>query len=118
MDGGVRGERGDVRPDVVACGWCGRKVVVAARGRVPHWCGSGCRHRAWEQRRAAGPVSPSASQAPASAPPMGPMGPEWPGLLAELSRQLDAGRVEVCDLPAITAEFDTALAAINRYLLF
>ena len=62
-----------------------------------------------------------ASQAPASAPPtgpMGPMGPEWPGLLAELSRQLDAGRVEVCDLPAITAEFDTALAAINRYLLF
>ncbi len=33
---------------VVAFGWCGREVVVAARGRVPHWCGSGCRHRAWE----------------------------------------------------------------------
>ncbi len=118
MDGGVRGERGDVRPDVVACGWCGREVVVAARGRVPHWCGSGCRHRAWEQRRAVGPVSPPASQAPASAPPTGPTGPEWPGLLAELTRQLDTGRVEVCDLPAITAELDAALAAINRYLLF
>jgi len=39
-------------------------------------------------------------------------------LLAELTRQLDAGRVEVCDLPAITAEFEAALAAINRYLLF
>jgi len=115
LDGGVRGERGDVRPDVVGCGWCGRKVVVAARGRVPHWCGSGCRHRASEQRRAAGAVSPSASQAPVSA---APSGPEWPGLLAELTRQLDAGRVEVCDLPAINAAFETALAAINRYLLF
>ncbi len=116
MDGGVRGERGDVgRPDVVACGWCGREVVVAVRGRVPRWCGSGCRHRAWEQRRAAGAVSPLASQAPAS---VAPTGPEWPGLLAELSRQLDTGRVEVCDLPAITAELDAASAAINRYLLF
>ncbi len=116
MDGGVREERGDAgRPDVVACGWCGREVVVAARGRVPHWCGSGCRHRAWEQRRAVGPVSPSASQALVSA---APTGLEWPGLLAELTRQLDTGRVEVCDLPAITAEFDAALAAINRYLLF
>jgi len=94
MDGRwpARGARDVRRPDVVACGWCGSKVVVAARGRVPHWCGSGCRHRAWEQRRAAGPVSPP--------------GPEWPGLLAELSRQLDTGRVEVCDLPAITAELD------------
>ncbi len=109
MDGGVCGERGDVRPDVVACGWCGGEVVVAARGRVPRWCGAGCRHRAWEQRRAEGPVSPPASQAPAS---------EWPRLLAELTRQLNTGRVEVCDLPAITAEFDVALAAINRYLLF
>ncbi len=111
MDGGVRGERGDVgRPDVVACEWCGSDVVVAVRGRVPRWCGSGCRHRAWEQRRAATPVSPPASAAP--------RGPEWPELLAELTRQLDAGRVEVCDLPAITAEFEAASAAINRYLLF
>jgi len=39
-------------------------------------------------------------------------------LLAELTRQLNTGRVEVCDLPAITAELDAALAAINRYLLF
>jgi len=30
-----------------------------------------------------------------------------PGLLAEPTRQLDTGRVEVCDLPAITAEFAT-----------
>jgi len=54
-------------------------------------------------------VSSLASQAPAS---------EWPRLLAELTRQLDTGCVEVCDLPAITAEFEAASAAINRYLLF
>ncbi len=60
-------------------------------------------------------MSPPASQAPVSA---ASTGPEWPGLLAELSRHLDTGRVEVCDLPAITAELDAALAAINRDLLF
>jgi len=60
-------------------------------------------------------VSPPASQALASA---APTGPKWPSLLAELTRQLDTGRVEVCDLPAITAELDAASAAINRYLLF
>lgn len=37
----------------VRCGWCGTEVVVPARGRVPKWCSSSCRHRAWEQRRAA-----------------------------------------------------------------
>lgn len=37
----------------VSCGWCGTEVSVPARGRVPKWCSSSCRHRAWEQRRAA-----------------------------------------------------------------
>lgn len=36
----------------VECGWCGRPVEVPARGRVPLWCSSSCRHRAWESRRA------------------------------------------------------------------
>ena len=36
----------------VECGWCGSPVVVPARGRVPSWCSSSCRHRAWEARRA------------------------------------------------------------------
>ena len=35
----------------VECGWCGRAVEVPARGRVPSWCSSSCRHRAWEVRR-------------------------------------------------------------------
>lgn len=37
----------------VSCGWCGAEVSVPSRGRVPKWCSSSCRHRAWEQRRAA-----------------------------------------------------------------
>jgi hypothetical protein len=37
----------------VTCGWCGAGVTVAARGSVPKWCSATCRHRAWEQRRAA-----------------------------------------------------------------
>lgn len=37
----------------VRCGWCGAEVQIPPRGRVPKWCSSSCRHRAWEQRRAA-----------------------------------------------------------------
>ena len=42
-----------VRPATVACSWCERQVDVPAKGRVPKWCGTSCRHRAWEQHRAA-----------------------------------------------------------------
>lgn len=37
----------------VACGWCGQRITVGARGPVPKWCSASCRHRAWEQERAA-----------------------------------------------------------------
>ena len=32
---------------------CRATVPVPSRGRVPKWCSASCRHRAWEQRRAA-----------------------------------------------------------------
>ena len=35
------------------CGWCGAEVNIPARGRIPKWCSGTCRHRAWEQARAA-----------------------------------------------------------------
>jgi hypothetical protein len=38
---------------LVTCGWCRATVAVPSRGRVPKWCSASCRHRAWEQRRAA-----------------------------------------------------------------
>lgn len=37
----------------VTCGWCGATTPVPSRGRIPKWCSATCRHRAWEQRRAA-----------------------------------------------------------------
>lgn len=41
------------RPGQTAeCGWCGQPVPVPSRGRIPSWCSSSCRHRAWEARRA------------------------------------------------------------------
>lgn len=36
----------------VECGWCGQPVRVPSRGRIPSWCSSSCRHRAWEARKA------------------------------------------------------------------
>lgn len=37
----------------VTCVWCGEAVTVKARGPLPKFCSSNCRHRAWEQERAA-----------------------------------------------------------------
>lgn len=37
----------------LACGWCGTAIEVKATGRLPKWCSETCRHRAWEQTRAA-----------------------------------------------------------------
>lgn len=55
----VEADHNDVRPSghrrpgqTIECGWCGRAVAVPARGRIPSWCSSSCRHRAWEARRA------------------------------------------------------------------
>ncbi len=35
------------------CAWCGGRITPAARGPIPKWCSATCRHRAWEQTRAA-----------------------------------------------------------------
>jgi hypothetical protein len=49
MGGSAGAGRGKLRrPEAVSCGWCGAQIAVQERGRVPRWCGSGCRHRAWE----------------------------------------------------------------------
>lgn len=38
---------------IVNCGWCQQPTPVPSRGRIPKWCSGTCRHRAWEQKRAA-----------------------------------------------------------------
>lgn len=140
MTSGVRGRV--VRPATVTCSWCSTDVTVPAKGRVPKWCGTSCRHRAWEQTRAAAsgrsavdvvervvervvtvqrPVPQSrptqtAPTLPAPAVPSVPMGSAWAPLLTELARQLDTGRTYTRDLNTILPVFDEALQALNRRL--
>ena len=153
---GIAGKR--VRPESVACGWCGKNIDVPGKGRVPKWCGTSCRHRAWEQTRAATsgrsaiqiiervvtvePKKPDARRSttpppppqPAPGVPYGPppgsshrSGPadaatalsaprpqQWPALLAELTRQLDTGRIYQRDLNALRPALDKTIAAYNR----
>lgn len=123
-----------VRPQAVTCSWCGTEVMVPAKGRVPKWCCTSCRHRPWEQQRAAKsgcfavevverivtvqlptppPVPPPVPVPPAAS---APTGAAWVPLLTELARQLDTGRIYTRDLNTILPAFDQALQALNRRL--
>lgn len=128
------------RPESVQCGWCGQPVVVPPRGRVPSWCGSSCRHRAWEQTRAAASGLAAKEivervvertvtltvRVPAPGPVPSPPRPvarsvaaptrvdDWARLLAELARQIDAGRIYDRDLPAVAAALDAVAQASSR----
>jgi hypothetical protein len=116
------------RPDVVVCAWCRAEVTVPPRGRVPQWCGPACRHRAWEQRRAAASGRsateiverivtvevPVIRTERVQLPPATPRGADWAPLLVELTRQLDTGRIYPRDMPALTQTLEQVIAAINR----
>ncbi len=113
-------------------------VKVPARGRVPTWCGSVCRHRAWEQSRAAASGLSAKEvvervvertvtltvRVPAARPepPVGPAprspsrGDDWVHLLAELTKQLDAGRVYTRDIDAVANAVAGVQQAIARRL--
>ncbi len=117
---------------VIACGWCGQDVLVPARGRVPKWCSPGCRHRAWEQRRAAASglaavevkdrvvetvktvtvVQHHTTEVPVPVRP-GSVA-ELVETLADLTRRLDTGRIYDRDLPALTPAVTELVAALDR----
>ncbi len=126
-----------VRPVTVTCSWCGQEANVPAKGRVPKWCGTSCRHRAWEQHRAAAsgrsavdvvervmerivtvqlPAPPPTRPTPPAPAPATPAGGGWAPLLTELARQLDTGRIYSRDLNTILPVFNQALQALNRRL--
>lgn len=111
----------------LACGWCGSLILLPARGRIPKWCSSSCRHRAWELTRAAAsgraaiqvvdrivevdrPVTVVKEVTVAAAP----HGPAWPAVLAQLATQLDSGRVYDRDLPALAQGLADVADALNR----
>lgn len=109
------------RPESITCPWCGTTMPVKARGRTPKWCSATCRHRAWEQQRAAESgrsavrvvERPVVIQRTTRIPsPNPPRGAEWADTLAQLTRLVDSGRIYDRDLAAIAE----AAASLNRSL--
>lgn len=121
---------------VVACGWCGESTPIPARGRVPKWCSSTCRHRAWEQRRALASdrsaievvdrvvetvrtriekvVEMQVVEVPVEHRPTTPR--EFAVVLFDLSARLDMGRIYDRDLPEIDEAMGQALTSLMRRL--
>jgi len=124
-DGPKRSRR---RPgQTLACGWCGSPILIPTRGRVPKWCSSSCRHRAWELTRAAASgraavqvvdrvvevdrLVPLVQEVPVNAVPKGAV---WPATLVQLVTQVDSGRVYDRDLPALARALQDVIAALER----
>lgn len=115
------------RPATVQCLWCGSEIVVFRVGRVPSWCSNSCRHRAWEQRRAAASglaakeVVERLVEVEVRIPvtrevevEVLPKGAAWAAALHQLADQIDRGLVYDRDLAALAEALDQAAAALNR----
>lgn len=111
----------------LACGWCGDPIAVRSTGRIPKWCSDTCRHRAWEQSRAAAsgraavqvvdrevevavPI-PAVRTVEIIVPPRGP---GWIPALYELARALDTGRFYDRDLPELADALGAVAQAYER----
>ncbi len=122
------------RPSSLSCQWCSKGFPVPARGRIPKWCSDSCRHRAWEQRRAAASglcavdvvervvevvrtqrvVEQLQVEIPAADRPRASA--DYAAILLELSLRLDTGRIYDRDLASLTSAMTTLIAAFNRRL--
>lgn len=113
---------------VVTCGWCGTSIKVARVGRLPKWCSPACRHRAWEQRRAAesGLVAVEVVDRPVevirevtrteSIPVVvSPTSAQhWSELLTTLAERLDQGRIYDRDVYELLPAMSALILAFNR----
>ena len=123
-----RRPRSPRRPgQTLACGWCGSPILLPARGRIPKWCSSSCRHRAWELTRAAASGRAAVQvvdrvvevdrlvtvvqEVPVTTVPKGAA---WPAALAQLAAALDTGRVYDRDLPALAQALAGVADALDR----
>ncbi len=100
-------ERRVRRAAATACAWCGGRVTPRSRGPIPKWCSATCRHRAWEQARAAasGRSAVEVVERRVEIPTAVPLARrDWPRVLRELTTQLDDGRVYDRDLATLSAE--------------
>jgi hypothetical protein len=102
-------------------------MTVFPIGRVPTWCSNSCRHRAWEQRRAASSGLVSREQVErlveVEVPvtvikevevEVLPRGASWVNALTHLTDQLDRGLVYDRDLADLAQAIDAAAAALAR----
>jgi hypothetical protein len=105
------------RTSATACGWCGGPITPRSRGPIPKWCSPTCRHRAWEQARAAASCLSAVRlvERPVEVRvPAAPTRRDWAGLLAELAHQLDDGRVYDRDLPDLASALVIVVDAYGR----
>jgi hypothetical protein len=104
---------------VRVCGWCGRRIIVKATGRLPKWCSPSCRQRAWEQARAAasGRSAVQVVERRVEVPvPLPPTRRDWPRLLGELAAQLNDGRIYNRDLDDLSVALTAAGVSMTRRL--
>src|SRR4051794_12330319 len=100
------------------CAWCGGPITRRSRGPIPKWCSATCRHPAWEQTKAApsGPAAVELVERRVKVPgPVTPARRDWPGLLEELARQIEDGRVYNRDLLDLSDALGTVLEAYRRH---
>ena len=105
------------RTAATTCGWCGGPITPGRRGPIPKWCSATCRHRAWEQARAASSGLSAVDVVERRVEvrvPVAPTRRDWPRLLAELAHQLNDGRVYDRDLPGLARQLEPLLEAYWR----
>ena len=109
--------RRERRTAATACGWCGGPITPGSRGPIPKWCSATCRHRAWEQGRAAASGLSAVELVERRVEVQVPLVPtrrDWPRLLAELAGQLNDGRIYDRDLPALARALQPVLEVYRR----
>ncbi len=105
------------RAVAVPCAWCGGRITPGARGPIPKWCSATCRHRAWEQTRAAvsGRSAVEVLERRIEIPvALVPTRRDWPRVLAALAAQVEDGRLYDRDLAPLATAMAAALAALRR----
>jgi hypothetical protein len=105
------------RTAATTCGWCGGPITPRSRGPIPKWCSATCRHRAWEQSRAATSGRTAVQVVERRVEihvPLEPTRRDWPRLLSELAGQLDDGRVYDRDLPGLGRALEPVLRSYRR----
>ncbi len=105
------------RAAATTCGWCGGPITPRSRGPIPKWCSATCRHRAWEQARAAASGLSAVAVVERRVElevPLAPSRRDWRRLLGELAQQLENGRVYDRDLPGLARELEPVVHAYRR----